>query len=262
MPAPKLAQEGFGLSWVYPEGADYIKKSLAPTFLFFDSEQFNGSNASHRLKKRGIAAYVSVAGPLRVLAYGSNLRHAVELASDADGASALERATKRAAQSIEIAAAAGADAIVVCDDFLEAGVVVAPLLVMDALMPCYRALVEAATAAGLPAIFSASGDIRDYYPALSEAGFAGVHVAHPEREGVAALFDAARASNLVPVGGIIGAEGSAVEINDAAQFACGLALAGPALICDDGHLDGVEQIGRAVTVLTATRDRVHAKLGK
>lgn len=251
-----LMQQGFGFSWVLPEGAELIKKSLAPSCLFIDSEQFAQTNAKHRFEKRGIAAFVSVAAPLSVLAHERGWAVAVEAAKSDPAVLGGQRA-ERVAQAVANACDQGADAIVICDELFMPGAQIDPFFALEHLMPCYQELVQVATTAGIPAVFHTQGDARGLYPALAGVGFAGVHVAHPQPDRVRELFSAARESKLVPVGGIVGEGIMERPLDEAVALAVELAQGGPAIICDDGTLEGEDQMARAAQVLTEARRRCH-----
>jgi hypothetical protein len=93
--------------------------------------------------------------------------------------------------------------LVVADDLAGAsGWLVSPDFALEALAPCYSQITREA---GIPAIFHSDGDVRALYPALSAAGFAGVHVAIPGYVAIGQSILAAQAAGLVPVGGIEGA---------------------------------------------------------
>lgn len=246
-----LMQEGFGLTWVLPEGSELIKKSLAPSFLFVDADRFCQSNANHRLRKRGIAAFVSVEAPLSVLAHKEGWLDAVPHAKD--DPQCLAPYAERSLEAVRRACESGADAIVVHDRLFVPGALVDPLMATDTLMPLYAQMARAAADAEVPAIFSAAGDLRDYYHALAAAGFGGVHVAHPKPDCVEELFGLVRDEGLVPLGGIVTEGLLERSVGDSARVACALAQQGPALICDDGMLEGFEQVTCAVSVLSEAR---------
>ncbi len=255
----QLSTVGFGLTWVIPEGTDLISKSLAPSFLFVDCDRFLGSNVRQRFDKRHIAAFVSITGPLGILAdkYGDRgIQHAAE---SREGLSYIAAVADRVSTTIRSVAQGGADAIVLCDDLSGDSCPLAdPLFVTERLMPLYRRFAGEAGQLDVPIAFRSMGDIREYYPALSEAGYAAVHIAHPHREQVEALFAAARANGLTPMGGIPGTGILDYGVASTTDFALGLLDDGPALICDDGQLQGTEQIARATQVLARVRAAIQA----
>lgn len=250
----QLPAVGFGLTWVLPEGTDLISKSLAPSFLFVDCDRFMGSNVRQRFDKRHIAAFVSIPGPLSILAkkYGFlAIQHKVGtpelfslIAAAADQVSAVIRSVVQE----------GADAIVLCDDLCgDACPLPDPLFISERLIPFYRRFAQEASRLDVPIVFRSTGDIREYYPALAESGYAAVHIAHPQREQVEALFAAARTDGLTPMGGIPGVGMLDYGVAATADFTLGLLDGGPALICDDGSLQGAEQIACATQVLARVR---------
>ena len=252
MPDTDLPSSGHGLSWVLADGRDLITKTLAPSFVFVDLETYVNTNVCQRLRKRSIAAYVSVSAPTMLLASLYGHTRAIEMLCSEKEDVAVKRAVDYVCQAFESASAAGADALIICDDLCGvASPIVDPLKVMECIIPGYAAFTAKAAELELPLVFHSMGDIRDYYAALASEGFAGVHVSHPVPETVSEMFTAAREAGLVPLGGLIG-----TRVEDGAEslagYARGLEESGPALICDDGtikDLDGLKVVTDALAIL-------------
>jgi hypothetical protein len=118
-------------------------------------------------------------------------------------------------------------------------------------MPCYRRIAEEWSGGG--AVFHSDGDVRLLLPALSQAGFAGVHLAPGARGGFGAYVDAARRAGLTPLGGIdvrsLLAEGAQAVGERAARSA----LADGLVIADDGGLSSAEELVAFGASLSAAR---------
>jgi hypothetical protein len=249
-----LPASAFGLSWVLPEAGDLITKSLAPSFVFVDYETFINTNVRHRLAKRSIDAYVSMSAPYTLLASLYGWEEAAQIVMGTKEKKALDRATDYISHSITTAADAGADALVFCDDLCgTSSPLPDPLFVMENLIPLYACFVQEADAVGLPLVFHSDGDIHEYYAGIAQAGFAGVHIAHPSFEQTRALFESAREQDLIPLGGLIAAHATNQEVDKLSDFAIDLAHSGPVLICDDGEVSTKEQFEHVITVLANVR---------
>ena len=59
------------------------------------------------------------------------------------------------------------------------------------------------------------------------------------------------------IGGIVGEGIMERPLDEAVALAVELAQGGPAIICDDGTLEGEDQMARAAQVLTEARRRCH-----
>lgn len=246
-----LPVTGRGLTWVLSDGRDLITKTLAPSFVFVDLETYVNTNACHRLQKRHISPYVSVNAPSLLLAsvYGDK---AFETLCQDDNDAVVTRAQEYVCEAFESACAAGAEALILCDDLRVAEKLPeGHAIVNRRIMPMYQVFADKAKELGLPLIFHSPGDIRDYLQTLAIEGFSGVHVSHPDPSLVTALFGSARAAGLRPLGGLVGSkvpEGP----EELARLANELEAAGPALICDDGtvkDIDGLRTITAALALM-------------
>ena len=246
MPDTGLPVTGRGLTWVLSDGRDLVTKTLAPSFVFVDLETYVNTNACHRLQKRHISPYVSVNAPLLLLesVYGADAANEL-LCGDA-GSAMVERTRDYVCEAFESACSAVASALVLCDDLLKLEQSNGGRdFVIEHIFPMYKVFADKAAELGLPLIYHASGDIRDYLQALAAVGFAGVHVSHPDPSLVIALFGSARAAGLRPLGGLVGSK--VPEGPEAlARIASELEAAGPALICDDGTIKDIEGL-RTIT---------------
>lgn len=247
----QLPSTGRGFSWVPQDSWELIVKSLKPTFVFVDCDEFVSSNVNHRLNKRGIDAYVAVTAPLGVVARRYGWAEAFKMTELPDRRGAFNDALPLVLDAVDQALLAGADAIVVCDDLCGTkGPLINPLFVMGDLMDLYARIAEKVVASGVPAIFHSDGDIREYYPALAAAGFAGVHVSHPYAETVELMMRAAHEQNLAALGGIVTAHMLSRPVEELVQQAKALQeLVGTVLICDDGGLQESAEVERVIEVL-------------
>lgn len=157
-----------------------------------------------------------------------------------------------AAQEVREGLAAEVEAIVVADDLAsDAGWLVAPDYALEALVPCYRQL--AAAAAPLPVVFHSDGDVRALYGAIAGAGYSAVHIAGGGARMTEAAFRAARAAQLVPMGGIDSTLLATGDPAGAGSFAARMSEGGPAVVCDDGGITTAAQLAAYADAINSAR---------
>lgn len=254
MQLPLSAQ---GFSWVPQDSWELMVKSLKPKFVFVESDNFISTNINHRLNKRGISAYVSVSAPLGIVTRKYGWVDALKMTERRKDYQVFEEAAHLVKKTIDQAVLAGADAIVICDDLCGANSpLVHPLFVIGELVPLYTQIADKIKAAGIPAIFHSDGDIREYYPALYDAGFDAVHVAHPSYETTLLMAQAALDRGLSVLGGIVTAHLLERPLEEQVQQAKAFMQLEKThgskhsiLLCDDGGLQSKEETARVIEIV-------------
>lgn len=261
-----------GLSWVPPvvlraltwdrgiEHEDEMLQSVAAALdcdlAFVDASYPWAADAVRMLRAQGVVVAWAVAGVLGRVSDRRGMSDVIR-ASAVDPAllgDELDMALQGVLASVDQGCTAGAEVIVVADDLAgQSGWLVAPDYAMEALVPRYESAAIAATAAGAVPVFHSDGDVRVLYPALSSAGFAGVHLGGAGRLGVEAAMPAAVRNGLALLGGI---QVSAIAHEGARHIGEGLAPlahSGPLIICDDGGVSSPAEIAAMGSVLDAAR---------
>lgn len=167
----------------------------------------------------------------------------------------LDAALDRALAAVQVAHAAGAVAVAVGEDLAgDAGPLVAPDYVNDAVMPRIARIAQEATSLGMPAILHTDGDARVFVPAAARSGFQAIH-ASGGSPGFALLAAAARAAGLAAVGGISTAalSGGLDPAVAAGTLAATLAAGGGILVADDGGISTRDQYVALAAALEAAR---------
>jgi Uroporphyrinogen decarboxylase (URO-D) len=167
----------------------------------------------------------------------------------------LDEALERALAGLETARAAGAVAVAVGEDLAgQAGPLVAPDYVNEAVMPRLARIAQEATSLGMPAILHADGDARVFVAAAARAGFQAIH-ASGGSSGFAPVAAAARAAGLAAMGGIPTAAlgGNLATAVTAGTLAGVLAAGGGILVADDGGISTREQYAGLVAAIEAAR---------
>jgi uroporphyrinogen decarboxylase len=233
--------------------------TLGASFAFVAAEAPWAAEAVGALAEASVAPLVAFSGPLwpviRARGITSGLRATllqpeqigVELD---DGIEALIEGVARAAEW-------GARAVVLAEDLAgTGGPLVAPDFAIAELVPRYGRVVAAARAEGLPAVFHSDGDIRALLPAIARAGFVAVHAGGGlDFAGFERLFDAARASGLAVMGGLLTAElSSPVSAEVIGSMLGVLAHGGGLFVADDGGITTPREVANLVTALAAARD--------
>ena len=240
-----------GISWLPPgfherrEGAGgpaesltLVAQTLDLDFAFVPAEERWAPEAVHRLRDEGIASLWAVPGVLcRVgdrLGWAEMLR--LTAAEPGELAAPLAEALHATLQSCREGISAGVDVVLLADDLAGAvGPLVSPDYVLDALMPCYRAVAAEVLGRGVAVAFHSDGDVRALMPSLARAGYSAIHLAGIASDALAASIDAASASGLVAIGGVAGA--ALGDDPATAGSAAGLlARERGLLVCDDGGI--------------------------
>ena len=260
---------GFALSWVPSDalrvltwqesGAD-VAETLAAVAValhldlaFVPAGEPWAEDAVRLLRQADVATAWAVPGVLSRVADQQGWSEVLRRTSVEPGALAftLSEVLHDALNDVRRGQATGADTFVIADDLAgQSGWLLAPDFALEALVPCYRQL---AASTGAPFIFHSDGDIRLLYPALAGAGFSAVHIAVPGNDAIRRSFDAARASGLVPMGGIEARSLMALGAGATGTFAGGLAAGIGAFICDDGGMAHAEELAAYTTALDAAR---------
>jgi hypothetical protein len=176
-------------------------------------------------------------------------------AADPGGLAArLDEALHESLVAVRLAAEVDADAVLVADDLSsETGPLLSPDYVLDALMPCYHRLALEVVAEGLPVIFHSDGEIRLWLPALSRAGFSGVHLAPRDAEAFLASAGSARREGLKVLGGVV-ARSLAAGARAAGEHAGATAASlGGIIVGDDGGLSSLAQFTALGAALEGAR---------
>ena len=238
-----------------PEALEALVRALELDFAFVPAHEPWAADAVVRLHDAGAAAVWAVSGVLGRVGHAVGWSEVLRLSASepADLAISLAEVLHDALEEVREAPAARADAVLIADDLAGAsGPLVAPDFALDALVPCYQSLASAAHEAEVGALFHSDGDIRALMPALSRAGYSGLHLGGLGADSFAGAYGVARALGLVLLGGF---EASTIVTGArrAGAHAAGLALAGGLVLCDDGGLTTVEEIAAYASALEAAR---------
>ena len=245
-----------GVSWVPISTLPALARSLSLDFAFVPAEQPGASGLVAELHALDTAAVWAVSGVFGRVAELLGWSEALRLTAGEPGALAalLAEALHAALESARAGIAAGADVVLVADDLAgAAGLLVSPDFALDALLPCYRAIAAEALGRGVLAAFHSDGDVRAFMPSLARAGFSAVHIAGIAPNDLGASIDAARASGMVALGGLVAASLSA-DPAAAGRLAGREAFARGLVVCDDGGLatpDDVADYGGAMRAARA-----------
>lgn len=157
---------------------------------------------------------------------------------------------------------AGARAIVVAEDLAgSSGPLVAPDFAIETLMPLLAAITEVATAGAAPAVWHSDGDVRSLLAAARKAGFSAVHVGGGlDFDGFERVFWAARAADLVTIGGIPTRDLAAglPHAEVVGSRAGLLARAGKLLVADDGGMTTPAEARAFLRAVAAAREAAGA----
>jgi len=225
------------------------------------------ASAVDALLEAGVAPFVSVDGVLwEVLeAEGVEAGLKATLLEPERITAALEAVLERRIIEARAALDAGARALVVAEDLAGSdGPLVAPDFVNETLMPLLGRLVEAATAAAVPAVWHSDGDVRSLLAAAVRSGFSAVHAGGGLRfEGFERVFWAARSAGLMTIGGLTTidlAEGL-VRAETLGSRAGLLARAGKLLVADDGGVTTAREAHALIRAVAAAREAAGTRDG-
>lgn len=238
----------YGLTWLSKDALGLISKSLAPDFIFIPADMFISSNASYRFGKRTISCMVSVLAPLALHAQLNSKQ--ISMSTFPEQAE-LEGLLRQIRESIRLSAKSGADAIVIVDTINSSDVIsLSPVHVVERLLPLYEDLVSFIHQQGLPAIFSAEGDTREYYSGLKSVGFDGVHLTQSSLDDVLKSLEYAKEHDLQVFGGITHHILEEVELASYITALKQILCEYPNLaVCDTGKLTTLRQAQQAVQIL-------------
>jgi len=257
-----------GLTWLSPDVVDALldtADSVPPAealasvavaadvdFVFVPAGAAWAADAVAILAAADIASIWSVTGVFGRVALSLGWVDALRMTAAEPGAlaGALAEALHDALVETRAGIAAGVEAVLVADDLAGAnGPLVAPDYSLDALVPCYRSIANAARAVGVPAVFHSDGDVRLLMPSLSRAGFSAIHLAGIAKNAWGACYTAAHSEGLAVLGGLE-AMSVAHAVRRAGERVGRIALADGLLVCDDGGITTAEE----VVALTAAID--------
>jgi hypothetical protein len=178
---------------------------------------------------------------------------------------AMEAVLEQRLENARAALSAGVRAVVVAEDVAgSAGPLVAPDFAIEVLIPLLARLVEAATEAGVPAVWHSDGDVRSLLAAARKAGFSAVHVGGGlDFDVFERVFWAARTADLVTVGGIPTRDLAAglTHAEVVGRRAGLLARAGQLLVADDGGMTTAAEARAFVRAVAAAREAAGAASG-
>jgi len=264
-----IGEHAYGLTWV-PEDAlraltqqdDHadVAETLAAVAVAMrldavvvPAAQPWAAEAVNRLLAANVAALWTVDGVLSRAGRELGWTQALQLSAARPGelAIAIAEGLHGALEEARAGVVAGASALVVADELAgESGWLVSPDFALEALMPSYRRL---SGVGDWPAAFHSDGDIRALYPSLRHAGYSAVHVATAGERSTASAFHAARASGLVPMGGIEARALFTDGARSAGMSAALVASGGGAVVCDDGGMTSAEELAAYSSAIDAAR---------
>ena len=241
-------------------GATHVAQAAADAgldFVFVRHDATDARRLAGLLTQMGIAPMWAVDGVLwsALAAVGLELGLRATVVRPEMLEPMLDAALARALEGVQAAHAAGAVAVVVGEDLAgEAGPLVSPDYVNDAVMPRIARIAQEATSLGMPAILHADGDARVFVAPAARAGFQAIH-ASGGSPGFAPLATAARAAGIAAIGGISTAalSGDPAAAVDAGTIAATVAASGGILVADDGGINTREQFVALVAALEAAR---------
>lgn len=212
--------------------------------------------AARRLAAADVAVAWAVAGVLSRIADDRGLATVLRQSATAPGSLAfpLDRALHDVLDAVRLGVSLPVDAVVIADDLAGvSGWIVSPDYALEALVPSYEAAAAIALEGGALPVFHSDGDVRVLFPALSRAGFAGVHLGSAGHEGIAAAMPAATRSGLALLGGVRVTALAHEGARHMGERLAALAAAGPLVICDDGGVSAPAEVAAIATVIESAR---------
>lgn len=231
--------------------------SLGVDLAFVDAESTSADDEAEALHDGDIAVAWAVPGVLGRVCGDIGWAEALRLTVADPGTLALrlDEALHEALDDVRHGISADADLMLIADDLAGAsGPLVPPDYALDALVPCYRRLALESSRADLPAIFHSDGDIRVLFPALKRAGFAAVHLGGLDPAAFEVDATAARAADLVVLGGVSAPSVLGVSRDAGERAGSFAASVGGVIVCDDGGLTSLEELAGVEVALEAARD--------
>ena len=264
----------FGLSFVPAEALDPLSRTevepaealvqacieLDADFAFVPCCEPWSARAVGALSSQGIAPLWAVDGPLWPVIQGYGVTEGLRatLTRSEEVAERIDERLGTVLEQIRLGIGLGARAVVIAEDLAgNQGPLVAPDFAIEIVLPRLARLVDTVRDAGAECILHSDGDIRLLLPAISRAGFGGIHAGGGlDFDGFERLFVAARAAGLVVLGGLQTAELSSgfPKATALGSRAGVLARLGGLLLSDDGGLTQPLQVATLVAALMAARD--------
>ncbi|HSK47573.1 MAG TPA: uroporphyrinogen decarboxylase family protein [Coriobacteriia bacterium] len=239
-----------------PEALATVASALSLDLAFVPASVDWAAEAAWRLAEDGIAVGWIVDGPFGRVAAQLGWEPALAMTASRPGelAARLDEALHESLEDARNGLSAGAEVLLVADELAGAsGWLVSPDYALDALIPCYRRIVVEWQDRG-PAAFHSDGDVRAVMPALSSAGFAGIHLGLPGSAGLQALVAGAAASGLCAIGGIGVQELHEHGARHTGERAADLARLGRIIIADDGGMSAGEELAAFSAALDVARN--------
>jgi hypothetical protein len=244
-----------GATWVPPSSMVGLARSLELDFAFVPAGDPDARVLGAQLHDLDTAVVWAVSGVFGRVAELLGWTEALRLTAGEPGslAAPLAEALHAVLESVRAGIVAGADAVLIADDLAGAsGPLMSPDFALDALLPCYRAAAAEVLSRGGLVAFHSDGDVRSLMPSLARAGFSALHLAGIAPDALESSIDAARASGLVPLGGIVASAlgDDPIGVGEAAGRA---ARSRGLLVCDDGGLAHAADIAAYRVAITAAR---------
>lgn len=263
----------FGVSWIPEESPragkpsselstharmQDIVRSLDVDLAFVSSALPCAESFARDITRDGGAAVWTVSGPVGSLAARMGWKQALRatMGPTQELLGIMRAMAEETRREIQRGVLAGAPVVLIADDLAAgSGWIVVPEFAREIVMPLLGELAEFARGLGATAVFHSDGDVHELYPHLALEGFSAVHIAASTLSDTARLIDAARASDLVPIGGIPASlllrEDRHVMAEQVRAFVDGGAL----VVCDDGGLTTqgeLDALGGLYKVLRST----------
>ncbi len=244
-----------GATWVPTSSIVGLARSLELDFAFVPAEHPDARVLGAQLHDLDTAVVWAVSGVFGRVAGLLGWPEALRLTAGEPGALAapLAEALHAVLESVRAGVVGGADVVLVADDLAGAsGPLMSPDFALDALLPCYRAAAAEVLSRGGLVAFHSDGDVRSLMPSLSRAGFSALHLAGIAPDALDTSIDAARASGLVALGGIVAGAlaGDPTALGEAAGRA---ARSRGLIVCDDGGIASADDIALYQVAIAAAR---------
>lgn len=230
--------------------------TLGVDIVFVDAGSPDATERATALAGSGRRVAWALPGPLSRVERESGFSETLMATAREPGALAfrLDEALHEALEDVRRGVQAAAKLVVVADDVASGtGWLVSPDFAIEVLARTYRRLASEISSSSGSAIFHSDGDVRALYPALAQAGFAGVHIAGVDHVTVGVMATAASDAGLLSMGGVAAvdlARSGAAEIVERITASS----ARPAIICDDGGIADAAGLAAYADVLAALRD--------
>ena len=233
--------------------------ALRASFAFVPAREPWAEGATLMLAEAGVAPFWAVDGPLWPVIEARGIAEGLRatLTDPEHVGREIDDRLGVLADEVERGARAGARAVVLAEDLAGSeGPLVAPDFAIAELVPRYGRLVEVAASLGMPSVLHSDGDIRPLLPAVVKAGFVAVHAGGGlGRDAFARLFDSARETGLVVIGGLLTRDLANAALAESIGTRIGLLAHGGGLhVADDGGITTEAEVAGLVAALAAARD--------